>query len=76
MVNKLLDDAIDELQYLEPGEIVLVKDLFKGYVWGRIDRNIRLRLGILFLNHINSNPSLGVIALEKTSSNQQKYKKL
>lgn len=76
MVNKLLENAIDELQYLESGEVVLVKDLFKGYVWGRIDRNIRLRLGILFLNHINSNPSLGVIALEKTSSNQQKYKKL
>lgn len=76
MVNELLNDAINELQYLEHGEVVLVKDLFKGYIWGRIDRNVRLRLGILFLNHINSNPSLGVVALEKTSSNQQKYKRL
>lgn len=76
MVNELLNRAIDELQYLNPGEVFLVKDLFKGYIWNRIDRNARLRLGILFINHVNSTPNLGVLALEKTSSNQQKYKKI
>lgn len=76
MVNTLLNKAIDELQYLNPGEVFLVKDLFKGYIWNRIDRNVRLRLGILFLNYINSTQNVGVVALEKTSSNQQKYKKI
>ena len=75
MVNKLLNDAINEIKNLEDGEIFLVKDLFKGYEWNRIERNVRLRLGILFLNHVNSNIELGVIPLEKTSSNQQRYKK-
>ena len=76
MVNTLLNKAVNELQYLNPGEIFLVKDLFKGYIWNRIDRNVRLRLGILFLNYINSTQNIDVIALEKTSSNQQKYKKI
>lgn len=76
MQNRLLNEAINELQYLNKGEVFLVKDLFKGYIWGRIDRSIRLKLGILFLNHIQSNTNLGVVALDKTSSNQQKYKKI
>ena len=76
MQNRLLNEAINELQYLNKGEVFLVKDLFKAYIWGRIDRSIRLKLGILFLNHIQSNTNLGVVALDKTSSNQQKYKKI
>lgn len=75
MVNKLLNDAIEETKKLNSGEVFLVKDLFKGYEWNRIERNVRLRLGILFINHVNCNSELGVIPLEKTSSNQQKYKK-
>lgn len=75
MVSKLLDYAIEETKNLNNGEVFLVKDLFKGYEWNRIERHIRLRLGILFISYINANSELGVIPLEKTSSNQQKYKK-
>jgi hypothetical protein len=73
--NQLLTDAINELQHLNPAEEFLVKDLFKGYVWNRIDKSARLRLGILFLNEITSNPTSGVEVLSKTSANQQKYRK-
>jgi uncharacterized protein (DUF1015 family) len=75
-MNELLVKAIEELKNLISGEEFLVKDLFKGYEWNRIAKNDRLRLGILFLNEVTSNEELGIEKLEKTSSNQQKYRKL
>jgi hypothetical protein len=74
-VNILLDQAINETKSLLAGEIFLVKDLFKGYEWNRIPLKDRLLLGTLFLNHINKNGN-DVQVIEKTSSNQQKYKKI
>lgn len=71
-VNKLLDEAIKETQNLYEGEVFLVKDLFKGYVWNRIPRKDRLLLGTLFLNLVNQMDA-DLKAIEKTSSNQQKY---
>lgn len=72
-VNNLLEKAINEIKFLKKGEIFLVRDLFKGYEWKRIPRNDRLLLGTLFLNHINRTEE-GVMAIEKTSSNQQQYR--
>lgn len=74
-VNNLLDKAIAETDNLNSGEVFLVKDLFKGYEWSRIPIKDRLLLGTLFLNHIKKRKGT-IIAVEKTSSNQQKYKKL
>ncbi|MGI6728264.1 MAG: single-stranded DNA-binding protein [Anaerovoracaceae bacterium] len=74
-VNKLLDEAIKEAEKLNEGEVFLVKDLFKGYVWNRIPRKDRLLLGTLFLNQVNKIDG-NIKAIEKTSSNQQKYKKI
>lgn len=74
-VNKLLDEAIKEAKKLNEGEVFLVKDLFKGYVWNRIPRKDRLLLGTLFLNQVNKIDG-NIKAIEKTSSNQQKYKKV
>ena len=51
-VNELLEEAIRETENLNDGEVFLVKDLFKGYVWNRIPRKDRLLLGTLFLNHV------------------------
>lgn len=51
----LMKKALNELTNLQSGETFLLKDLFKGYEWNRLDRNIRLKLGILFLNEINTN---------------------
>ena len=74
-VNEMLENAIRETFELKSGEIVLIKDLFKGYEWNRIRRSDRLLLGTLFLNRIRSN-DFGIKAIEKTTSGQQKYKKL
>ncbi|NMB07494.1 MAG: DUF1413 domain-containing protein, partial [Tissierellia bacterium] len=48
----------------------------KGYVWNRIPRKDRLLLGTLFLNYVNKLNGEGIKAIEKTSSNQQRYKKI
>lgn len=74
-VNCLLGQAISETQKLNIGETFLVKDLFKGYMWNRIPRNTRLLLGTLFLNAVTNDRNLKIEVAEKTSSNQQKYKK-
>ena len=72
MSNELLEMAISEVNNLKPGEEFLLKDLFVGYRWNRIDRSTRLLLGTLFLNHVKTK-DIGVIPLEKASSGQQKY---
>ena len=72
-VNDLLEEAIKETKNLKKGEIFLVKELFKGYIWNRIPRNYRLLLGTLFLNQVNKMDGKDLIAIEKTSSNQQRY---
>ncbi|HAQ40595.1 TPA: single-stranded DNA-binding protein [Clostridioides difficile] len=75
-VNELLEEAIEEIEKLKKGEIFLVKELFKGYVWNRIPRSNRLLLGTLFLNQVNKMDGKGAKAIEKTSSNQQRYKRI
>lgn len=74
-VNIALEQAILETKFLNKGEVFLVKDLFKGYEWNRIPRKSRLLLGTLFLNHVNSSNNNEIEAIDKTSSNQQKYRK-
>lgn len=73
-VNELLEEAIIETDNLNEGEVFLVKDLFKGYVWNRIPRKNRLLFVTLFLNWVNKMEG-NIEAIEKTSSNQQRYKK-
>lgn len=73
-VNELLEEAIRETESLNDGEIFLVKDLFKEYMGNRIPRKDRLLLGTLFLNHV-SRMNGNLKAIERTSSNQQRYKK-
>ena len=73
-VNELLEQAIKETENLNDGEVFLVKDLFKGYIWNRIPRKDRLLLGTLFLNYVNKMEG-NIKAIEKTSSNQQRYKR-
>ena len=74
-VNELLDEAIEETENLNAGEVFLVKDLFKGYIWNRIPLRDRLLLGTLFLYHVNQT-NHHLAAIEKTSSYQQKYIKI
>lgn len=72
--NILLEQAVREMANLKPGEIFLVKDLFRGYEWNRISRSERLLLGTLFLNYVKTHYGIADI-LEKTSSGQQRYAK-
>jgi hypothetical protein len=71
-VNKLLDEAVKETENLNAGEIFVVRELFLGYKWNRIPHRDRLLLGILFLNYVNKTDG-DLHAIEKTSSNQQRY---
>lgn len=73
-VDELLAEALAETKHLQEGEVFLVKDLFKGYVWHRLPIKERLLLGTLFLHEVNKAPC-GVLPVEKTSSHQQRYKK-
>ena len=73
-VNELLEEAIKETENLNEGEVFLVKDLFKGYVWNRIPRKDRLLLGTLFLNYVNKMEG-NIKAIEKTSSNHEPHPK-
>ena len=73
--NDLLLQAKKELKNVPSGTAFLVRDLFKGYEWNLYPKNIRLVLGTLFLNYVESEDT-SVLVLEKTSSNQQKYKKV
>ena len=75
-VNKLLDEAIKETENLNEGEMFLVKELFKGYIWNRIPRKDRLLLGTLFLNQVNKMDGKSIKAIEKTPSNQQRYMRM
>ena len=72
LANELLMIAIDEVRNLKHEEEFMLKDLFLGYKWNRIDRSTRILLGTLFLNHVKSH-DIGVIPLEKAASGQQRY---
>ncbi len=71
-VNELLEKAIRETENIRKDETFLLKDLFRGYEWNRIDRRNRLLLGTLFLNYVNKMKG-DVAAVEKNVSGQQKY---
>ena len=73
-INKLLDEAIKELSNLEVGEIIFVRELFKGYKWNRIEKSTRLLLGTLFLNKMKTDYKKEIEPLDKTVSGQKKYK--
>lgn len=74
-VDVLLERALYEIKFLKENEIFLVKDLFKGYEWNRIPVKDRLLLGTLFLHEVHKE-RIPVIAVEKTSSHQQKYQRI
>ncbi len=73
-VNELLKAAVKEIRHLKEGEVFLLKDLFKGYIWNRIPVPERLLLGTLFLNYAHKAEG-EIEIMEKTSSHQQRYRK-
>ncbi len=74
-LEQLLNEALDEVKRIRQGENFLLKDLYKGYEWNRIPARHRSMLGSLFLEYIDKN-DIGVKIIEKTSSKQQRYRKI
>ena len=69
-----LKQAINEVQQLNCGEKFLLKDLFKGYEWNRLNIGDRRSLGSLFLHEVNNGALIkNVSAGLKSSGNQQIY---
>lgn len=59
-INIILEQAIKEISLIALGEKFMLKDLFKGYEWNRISQGDRRKLGMLFLNYIESQPQIEV----------------
>lgn len=74
-IQSLLNQCKSELSHLEPGEKFIVKDLFMGYIWKRIPKNDRIRVGSSFYTMVKET-DLGVKTLGKTTANQQEYQKI
>lgn len=74
-VDTLLKTAVSETKNLKEGEIFLVKDLFKGYLWNRIPRGDRLLLGSMFLSYIGMH-DCQITVIDKGASGQQRYQKV
>ena len=50
-------------------------DLFYGYEWKRIQRNVKATLGSLFYLTAMKDPHIEIIE-EKSTKNQQRYRKV
>lgn len=59
-INKILEQAIQEIACITTGEQFMLKDLFKGYEWNRITQGDRRKLGMLFLNYVESQPKIEI----------------
>ena len=71
----LLLMAQEQLPHLEAGEEFTVSDLFYGYEWKRIQRNVKATLGSLFYLTAMKDPHIEIIE-EKSTKNQQRYRKV
>ena len=62
--EKIIKKAWQETKNLKEGEVFLLKDLFKGYKWNRLEMEMRSSLGRLFLEKVQKKKS--VEAIEKS----------
>ena len=75
-LTDLINYSQTEIQNLLIGEEFMVKDLFLGYEWNRIDKGNRTRLGSSFFAFAQGAGSAQVLPLGKTPQNQQRYRKI
>ena len=75
-LKELMQISKDTVNGLHEGEEFIVKDLFRGIDWNRIDKGNRTKLGSMFLNYSKNGNELIIVGIGKTFLNQQKYKKL
>ncbi|MGL4391999.1 MAG: DUF1413 domain-containing protein [Fusobacteriaceae bacterium] len=81
--NDLFEIAKAMVKEIRVGEEFIVKDLFVGYLWNRIDRDngnpqstIKTRAGRKFYDYFIKDQKGEFVALGKTENNQQYYKKI
>lgn len=76
-IQDLIDHMKLHINNLKSDEEFLIKDLFFGYEWNRLNKNIRIQTGQIFLNQVNANlhPQVKAI-IPKNKNNQQVYKKI
>ena len=72
-LKDLLEEAVKQANNLNSGESFMVKELFRGFEWNRIDRGLRMNLGRAFLFEIEKDLTLNIDKLKKNSANQQIY---
>lgn len=75
-LNELFKNAKETLDQIEEDEEFIVKDLFTGFEWNRIDIGNRSKLGAMFFNFSKHDDKLIIVGIGKTIQNQQKYRKL
>ncbi len=75
-LDELFTEAKKTTMEVLPGEEFIVKELFRGFEWNRIPRGIRTKLGAMYFIYAKGEGSEGIVPLDKTAQNQQKYKKL
>ncbi|AUO12337.1 DUF1413 domain-containing protein [Priestia megaterium] len=68
--------AKETIKELEQDEEFIVKDLFRGFEWGRIAKGNRTKLGSMFFNFAENEGKKFITGIGKTPQNQQKYRKL
>lgn len=76
MKNITLEIAIQEFNNLTPGTKFKLKDLFVETEWKDTDLNYRKNLGKKFINFTHEHFSGSIMVLDKTTKNQQMYKRL
>ncbi len=75
-LQDLFNMAVQSLSDVQSGEIFLVKDLFRGFEWNRIEIGARTQLGRMFFAYAQTEGAIAVTPLGKTPQNQQIYKKI
>jgi hypothetical protein len=74
-LKDILIYLFEETKNLNSGEEFIVRDLYKGYEWNRLDRALRLNIGKAFMFKVDEYPEFGVEKINKNKANQQLYRK-
>lgn len=74
-LKDILIYLFEESKKLKPGEEFIIRDLYKGYEWNRIDRALRLNIGKAFMFKVDEFPEYGIEKINKNKANQQLYRK-
>lgn len=74
-LTDLFNEAVAMTYNLQANEKFIVKNLFRGFEWGRIPIGNRIKLGSMFFNYVCNHSSI-IKPLGKTTQHQQEYIKL